>query len=206
MVENNIAPVKNKDFTQVKNVIFTAVENKSSAPLDNKDPYINYVFDENYLYEAFLGKLCNQQKVFIVKYHMKEFGKVLTKKENTELSALNMEILIFKRIQQLKSKTTRFFRLKSHQIELKIEEIHCEQIDNKRKKVYDFNDFKKKLKLNLNFLLLNEFYGCRINIIKKQVELYMLRLNSLQIYNYDIKKFLKNIAEKKIATLNCIKC
>ena len=147
MVENNITPIKNKDFTQVKNVIFTAVEIKSSAPFDNKDPHIYYVFDENYLYEAFLGKLCNQQKVFIVKYHMKEFGKVLTKIENTELSALNMEILIFKRIQQLKSKTTRFFWLKSHQIELKIEEINCEQIDNKRKKVYDFNDFKKSLNL-----------------------------------------------------------
>ena len=179
-------------LTQNKNKNFKP----NSAPVEK---WIYYPFDEDYMKDAFLGIFSHQQKVFVLKYHMNELEKVLTQMENTELSAVKMEKLVLKRVEQLKSKTTRFFKLGSYQIELKVWEILFEQTDIKRKKVHDFDDFIKVLKL------INEFYGYMTHTFEKYIELCMLRLNSPQKYKYDFNMFFKNISEKKIATLNCIK-
>ena len=117
-------------LTQNKNKHFKP----NSAPVENKHPYTYYPFDEDYMKDAFLGIFCHQQKVFVIKYHMNELEKVLTQMENTELSAVKMEKLVLKRVEQLKSKTTRFFKLGSYQIELKVWEILFEQTDIKKKK------------------------------------------------------------------------
>ena len=112
--------------------------------------------------------------------------------ENTELSAVNMEKLILKRVKQLKSKTTRFFSLKSHLIELKAWEIIFEEAKNS-KTIHDFRELIKK------------FYGDTMKIFVKNIDLLTLRLNFPQIYKCDTKKFGDNIIKRINVTLNCIK-
>ena len=109
-----------------------------------------------------------------------------------------MEKIVLKRLEQLKSKSKRFFTLESYQIELKAWEIIFEEVKNS-KRIHDFRDLIKL------FALIKQFYGDAMEIFEKNIELFTLKLNSPQIYKCDLKRFGDDMIKKISVTLNCIK-